>query len=54
MYKSISAKYNSRQSGVLYIHICTSEILNYNVAGCVLRYCRLSAVKKSEAELRSN
>ena len=32
--------------------VCTSDVLSYNVAGRVLRHRRLSAVKKSEADLR--
>ena len=35
------------------MHVGNIE-LRYNVAGCVLRYCRLAAVKQSEAELQTD
>ncbi len=51
MYESVTAKYVGRHVGVAYA--CRKYCITIG-AGCVLTYSRLSAVRKSDAELRSN
>ncbi len=51
MYESVTAKYVGRHVGVAYA--CWKYCIEIG-AGCVLTYSRLSAVRKSDAELRSN